>query len=64
MQRMQAMSRKRAVEIATPRQVGAQNEFKNQNDKSKRKIFNLCSVILHFYFCFLHFEGICLEFSR
>jgi hypothetical protein len=26
---------------------------KNQNDNSKSKTFNLCSVILHFYFCIL-----------
>jgi len=26
---------------------------KNQNDNSKCKTFNLCSVILHFYFCIL-----------
>jgi hypothetical protein len=29
------------------------SKAKNQNDNSKRKIFNLCSVILHFYFCIL-----------
>jgi len=39
-------------------------KFKNQNDNSKRKTFNLCSIILHFYFCTLHFGGICPDFSR
>jgi len=29
------------------------SKAKNQNDNSKRKTFNLCSVILHFYFCIL-----------
>ena len=29
------------------------SKVKNQNDTSKRKTFNLCSVILHFYFCIL-----------
>ena len=29
------------------------SKIKDQNYKSKRKKFNLCSVILHFYFCIL-----------
>jgi hypothetical protein len=39
------------------------SKVKNQNDNSKCEFFNLCSVILHFDFYFLHFEGICLEFG-
>jgi hypothetical protein len=46
----------------TPNNIEIQKlKVKNQNDNSKRKTFNLCSVILHFYFCFLHFVWICLE---
>jgi hypothetical protein len=42
---------------ANPKQI-QKSKVKNKNDKSKLKIFNLCSVILLFHFYILHFGGV------
>jgi hypothetical protein len=46
------------MRLPRPNKQDQKLKVKNKNDMSKCKIFNLCSVILHFYFCIFHFEGV------